>query len=139
MKALIDANVILDVLCKRERFYGESAKIMKYCEIGKLEGFVSALTIPNIVYIMRKELDAQKTKDVVEKLQLVFTVADLKAEDIRKALSLDFRDFEDALQSVCASRIRADYIITRNIRDFVSSKVPAISPAEWNESCLSVE
>ncbi len=82
---------------------------------------------------MRKELDAQKTRDVIEKLQLVFTVADLKADDIKKALSMNFKDFEDALQSACASRIKADYIITRNIRDFANSKVTAIKPTELLE------
>lgn len=133
MKVLIDTNVVLDVLCKREGFYEDAAKIMKYCEVNKITGVISALTIPNIVYIMRKELDAQKTRDVIEKLQLVFTVADLKADDIKKALSMDFKDFEDALQSACASRIKADYIITRNIRDFVNSKVTAIKPTELLE------
>ena len=130
MKVLIDTNVILDVLCRREGFYENSVKIMKYCEVNKITGVISALTIPNIVYIMRKELDAQKTKDVIEKLQLIFTVADLKAGDINKALSMNFKDFEDALQSVCASRIRADYIVTRNIKDFLLSKVTAITPSE---------
>lgn len=91
------------------------------------------MTIPNIVYIMRKELDAQKTRDVIEKLQLVFTIADLKSDDIKKALSMNFKDFEDALQSACASRIKADYIITRNIRDFINSKVTAIKPTELLE------
>lgn len=102
---------------------------MKYCEVNKITGVISALTITNIVYIMRKELDAQQTRDVIEKLQLVFTVADLKADDIK----MNFKDFEDALQSACASRIKADYIITRNIRDFAGSKVTAIKPAELSE------
>lgn len=133
MKVLIDTNVVLDVLCKREGFYEDAAKIMKYCEVNKITGVISALTVPNIVYIMRKELDAQKTRDVIEKLQLVFTVADLKADDIKKALSMNFKDFEDALQSACASRIKADYIITRNIRDFANSKVTAIKPTELLE------
>lgn len=133
MKVLIDTNVVLDVLCKREGFYEDAARIMKYCEVNKITGVISALTIPNIVYIMRKELDAQKTRDVIEKLQLVFTIADLRSDDIKKALSMNFKDFEDALQSACASRIKADYIITRNIRDFINSKVTAIKPTELLE------
>lgn len=133
MKVLIDTNVVLDVLCKREGFYEDAARIMKYCEVNKITGVISALTIPNIVYIMRKELDAQKTRYVIEKLQLVFTIADLKSDDIKKALSMNFKDFEDALQSACASRIKADYIITRNIRDFINSKVTAIKPTELLE------
>ena len=130
MKILIDTNVILDVLCKRESFYEDAATIMRYCEVDKITGVISALTIPNIVYIMRKELDRQKTREIITKLQLVFTVADLKADDIKRALAMDISDFEDALQSACASRIKADYIITRNIKDFIGSRVAAIKPSE---------
>ncbi len=130
MKVLIDTNVILDVLCKRNGFYEDAVKIMRYCEINKITGVISALTILNIVYIMRKELDAQKTREVIEKLQLIFVVADLKSEDIKRALAMNFLDFEDALQSASALRVKADYIITRNIKDFTSSRVPAIKPKE---------
>ncbi|MBQ7573247.1 MAG: PIN domain-containing protein [Clostridia bacterium] len=133
MKVLIDTNVILDVLCKRQDFFEDSSRVMKYCEVDKIDGVISALSIPNIIYIMRKELDAEKTKDIIEKLQLIFTVADLKSDDIKKALSLNFNDFEDALQSACASRIKADYIVTRNIRDFKNSRVIAIKPSELLE------
>ena len=133
MKVLIDTNVVLDVLCKRDGFYEDAAKIMRYCEVNKITGVISALTIPNIVYIMRKELDARKTKEIIEKLQLVFITADLKADDIKKALAMNFTDFEDALQSACAARIKADYIITRNIKDFAGSSVTAIKPAELTD------
>lgn len=136
MRVLIDTNIILDVLCKRDGFYEDSTKVMKLCEVNKIDGFISALTIPNIVYILRKELDSEKTKDVIEKLQLVFTVADLKADDIKKALSLNFTDYEDALQSACAARIKADYIITRNLKDYVGSKVTAIKPSELLERLI---
>ncbi|MCC8079848.1 MAG: PIN domain-containing protein [Oscillospiraceae bacterium] len=130
MKVLIDTNVVLDVLCKRNGFYEAAAEIMRYCEISKITGVISALTIPNIVYIMRKELDAQKTRSVVETLQLVFLTADLTSGDIKRALVMNFHDFEDALQSACASRVKADFIVTRNIKDFTESAVPAITPSE---------
>lgn len=133
MKVLIDTNVILDVLCKRPEFYENSAKIFKLCEIKKISGIVSALSVPNIVYIMRKELDGEKISDILEKLSLIFTIADLKGDDLRKAVKLGFKDYEDALQSVCASRVRADYIVTRNTSDFTGSKVTAVSPLELLE------
>ncbi len=133
MKVLIDTNVILDVLCNREEFVKDSEKIFKLCEVKKISGYISALSVPNIVYIMRKELDAEKTKDLLDKLLLIFQVADLKSEDLKKAAAMDFKDYEDALQSVCASRVKADFIITRNIKDFTNSKVTAIKPSELLE------
>ena len=126
MKVLIDTNIILDVLCKRPAFYEDSAKIFKLCEVKKISGVISALSIPNIMYILRKELDADKTREVLDSLMLIFSVADLKADDLKKAADMRFKDYEDAIQSACATRIKANYIVTRNIKDFSESKVTAI-------------
>ena len=133
MRILIDTNVILDVLCNRQGFVEDASKIFKFCEVNKIEGYISALSVPNIVYILRKELDAEKTKEILEQLSLIFKIADLKADDLKKAANLMFNDYEDALQSACASSIKANYIITRNIKDFASSKVAAIKPSELLE------
>lgn len=133
MKVLIDTNVILDVLCKREGFFEDADKIFKLCEVKKIEGYISALSISNLVYIMRKELDAEKIKEVLQQLSLIFKITDLKADDLKKAADMNFKDYEDALQSVCAVRLKANYIITRNIKDFTDSKVMAIKPSELLE------
>lgn len=133
MKVLIDTNVILDVLCARAEFLEDSSRVWKYCEVNKITGVVSALSIPNIVYILRKELDPTKTKDIIDRLMIIFDIADLKAEDLRRAGEMKIADYEDAIQMCCANRINADFIITRNVRDFVSSPVPAIKPSELTD------
>lgn len=133
MKILIDTNVILDVLCNRKDFAEDSLRVFKYCETNQITGYISALSIPNIVYIMRKELDSEKIKDILTVLTSIFTVIDLRGTDLIKAADLDFSDYEDALQSVCASRTKVNYIVTRNIKDFKSSSVPAIKPSELLE------
>ena len=74
MKILIDTNIILDVLCKRDDFYKDSAMVWKLCEVKKITGAVSALSIPNIIYIMRKELDAERTKEILNSISLIFTI-----------------------------------------------------------------
>lgn len=130
MKILIDTNVILDVLCGRPEFVDDSLKVFKYCEANQITGCVSALSIPNIVYIMRKELDNEKIKDILNTLTSLFTIVDLRESDLMKGADLDFSDYEDALQSICASRVKANYIVTRNIKDFKNSSVPAIKPSE---------
>ena len=133
MKVLIDTNIILDLLCDRKEFCGDASRLFKLCEVKKLQGIVSALSIPNIVYIMRKELDGEKIREIINRLSMIFTIADLKAADIEKAAALPMNDFEDALQSVCAARVKADYIVTRNLKDFVNSKVVAVKPSELLE------
>lgn len=133
MKILIDTNVILDVLCNRTEFVNDSLKIFKYCEASQITGCISALSVPNIVYIMRKELDGERIKEILTTLTALFTVVDLRETDLIKAADLGFSDYEDALQSVCASRAKVNYIVTRNIKDFKNSAVPAVKPSELFE------
>lgn len=131
MKLLIDANILLDVLQKREPHYRDSALIWKLCETEQAEGCVSALSIANLVYIMRKELSPETIEEVLGKLSLIFSIVELTPADIAKAAEMKWTDFEDALQAATAERIHAEAIITRNIRDFRKSRVIAFTPAEY--------
>ena len=131
MRLWIDTNVLLDVLCDRPGFADDAAKIWKLCEIGEAEGYISTLSVLNIAYILRKELPEESIRPVLQKLMLLFSVADLKAEDVARAAKLPFRDYEDAVQAAGAARIKADYIVTRNGKDYADSRVPVVSPAEF--------
>lgn len=131
MKLLIDANILLDVLQNREPHVHASSIVWKLCETKKAAGYVSALTFANLVYVMRKELDAKGIEDIFQSLSLIFTFVDFTASDLAHAAELKWDDFEDAMQSVTARRLQADSIITRNVRDFTKSTVPAFTPTEW--------
>ena len=131
MRLLIDGNIILDVLQKRIPHYEDSAKIWKMCETDLAEGYVSALTFANLVYVMRKELSTDKISETLKSLSLIFRFEDLKSSDLTVASDLGWDDFEDAIQSVTAERIGADNIITRNVKDFKKSKVIAFTPTEF--------
>ena len=130
MKLLIDANILLDVLQNREPYVQASSVIWKLCETEKAKGYVSALTFANLVYIMRKELEPKKIEETLQVLSLIFEFVDFSASDLSRAAELNWDDFEDAVQSVTADRVHADYIITRNMRDFTKSKVIAFAPSE---------
>lgn len=130
MKIWIDTNIILDVLCNRKGFVEDSSRIWKMCETNQAEGYISALSVPNIVYILRKELDPQKTMDIIQKLTLIFEVVDLKTSDLKNAAAMLTSDYEDAIQMCQAARIHADHIVTRNIRDFKESSIRVSAPDE---------
>lgn len=130
MKVLVDTNVILDVLCNRKEFVADSLRVFQCCETQNITGYISALSIPNIVYIMRKELDPERIKEILHTLTMVFSVVELRESDLLKAAELPFDDYEDAIQSVCATRVSADYIVTRNGKDFVNSPILAVAPGE---------
>ena len=106
MTLLIDANILLDVLQNREPHVRTSTVIWKLCETEKARGCVSVLSFANLVYVMRKELD------------------------LIRAAEMKWDDFEDAVQSATAERLHADYIITRNVKDFARSRVTAFTPSE---------
>lgn len=131
MKLLIDANILLDVMQKREPYYHGAAVIWKLCETEQAKGYVSSLTFANLVYVMRKELTPEKIEETLRVLNLIFEFTDLSVADITHAAEMKWDDFEDAIQSTMAERVHADYIITRNIRDFRKSKVMALTPKEF--------
>ena len=131
MRLLIDANIVLDVLQKREPYWKDSSVIWKLCETEQIEGYISTLTFANLMYVMRRELDPAQIRDVLDKLRLIFRFADFTAADMEKAAEMGWDDFEDAIQAATAERIMADSIITRNVRDFRNSKVIAFTPSEY--------
>jgi predicted nucleic acid-binding protein len=131
MRLLIDANILLDVMQRRQPHYKDSALIWKLCETQQVEGYVSALTFANLVYVMGQELDPAAIEDVQKKLALIFQFTELGVADLVRASEMQWDDFEDAVQAATAERVRADYIITRNVRDFKASKVVAFTPTEY--------
>ncbi len=133
MRSLIDGNILLDVLQKREPHFSASLNFWRLCETGEAEGYVSALTFADLVYVMRKELSPERIEEILRVLGLIFRFTELTPAGLTAAAALGWADFEDAVQAVTAERIHADFILTRNLRDFRQSPVPAISPAEYLE------
>ncbi len=128
MVCLIDTNVLLDCLEDRMPFADDACDVWKLCESRQVTGYISALSFANVVYIMRKWLDTERIEQLFLELSGIFRIADLSAEDIGKASSLHWKDYEDAIQAVTAERLHCDAIITRNAKDYAGSRVPAVTP-----------
>ncbi len=139
MVLLVDDNVLLDVLQNRQPHYEQSYVVWDLCKKGQAEGHISALTFADMVYIMRKEVAYNAIDELLAKVSSVFRFEKLTLEDLRNAANMKWRDFEDAVQSATASRINADYIITRNTKDFENSTVKALTPEEYFSEVFSVE
>ena len=131
MVLLIDANVILDVLLNRQPYYENSRLIWKMCLRKQAKGHISSLTFANIAYIMRKQLTPERREYLLGALSSLFKFEDLTPDILGAAANMKWRDYEDAVQSATAVRINADYIITRNAKDFQNSKVKALTPEEY--------
>ena len=132
MKIMIDTNVVLDVLLKREPFFQASYEVLKRSALEQIEGFVSATAATDISYLLRGALkDNQAAKDSLEKLLQLVGFADALGEDVHAAIASNMTDFEDALVSAIAARCRMDYIVTRNAGDFRESSIKALTPQEF--------
>ena len=131
MVLLIDSNIILDVLQKREPHFKFSHLIYRMCEQKFVNGYISTLTFTNIVYIMRKVIEKRKVNIFYKSMKKIFEFIDFTEKDIEKASEMQWLDFEDSIQYVSAEKINADYIITRNIKDFETKEIQAITPEEF--------
>ena len=79
---------------------------------------------------MRKELDPNQIELIYKKLCLIFEIADFDVNILEQAIQMKWKDLEDAIQSVTAQKIKADFIITRNVKDFIYSKTLSLTPTE---------
>ena len=137
MKLLLDTNVILDVLAKREGYFEASSALWKLCEVRKVKGYISNLSIANIIYVLRKELNPAQIEDVIKRLNMIFEISDLSVAVLMRASCMQWKDFEDAVQYSTATYMGADYIISRNTTDFMEKEIPAVTPIEFlNELML---
>ena len=100
MKLLIDTNVVLDLLLKREPFYQEAAEVLKLAQRDGIQEYVSASAITDIYYIAHKMLrDSAAVRALLQKLLMVVSVAAVSQREIFHALELAWGDFEDYKES----------------------------------------
>lgn len=131
MKLFIDTNVVLDVLAQREPWFADSARLLAHIEQGGASGHIAAHTLTTLHYLLARHLGQQKTAAVLIELTTLIRVEPVDHQILQQALALGWRDFEDAVQAVTATQCQADYLVTRNPRDFKQSLVPVITPSEY--------
>lgn len=131
MRALIDTNVVIDVLQKREPFFSDSYAVLGACAKEELEGCFTAKAVTDVFYVMHRYYhDNAPCIDAVRKLYDILTVVDTTASACLDATFSGIADYEDAVVDEMAVALGADVIITRNKGDFRHSKTKAVTPAE---------
>jgi len=131
MRVLIDTNVVLDVLLKREGHRERSEAFLRLTP-SRITGLLTATQTKDLFYLLRRAWSSSEdARNTVADLIVNFTLVDVLEIDVQTTLSLRMSDYEDALIAACAKRVRADYIITRNTPDFRNSPIPAITPSDF--------
>ena len=133
-RILLDTNIIIDLLAKREPFYQEAAKLFSLADKEKVSLFTSALSIANVNYVLQKQRKPEETKQILRKLKLIVGILSLDEKIISLALNdNEFKDFEDALQYYSAVDNNIEIIISRNLKDFENSRLPVMTAGQFNE------
>ena len=130
LKVLIDLNLILDVLQRRESFYATSARVLACAETGVVEGLVAAHTMTTLFYLIAKDRSPEVARIALTELLRFLSIAAVDHTTIEQALNLPYGDFEDAVQMMAAVQAGAQYVITRNAQDYQAGPLPALQPAE---------
>lgn len=131
-RILIDTDVILDFFFDREPYSGHAADILSLCELKEVKGYVTPVICSNVYYILNRTSKHDKVLAKLNQLMSFLDVLPMNRDVVMKALSSDFRDFEDALQDYAAVRSGTiDVILTRNVRDYSRSEIGVLSPETY--------
>jgi predicted nucleic acid-binding protein len=110
-KIYFDVNALLDLTLLRNN-HNDIETVIKEVEKGTLRGFVCGATIHTISYFLIKKYNIDKTKQILLNLLSFISIVDLPKEDIQKALFMNFKDIEDAIQVQTALTYKMDYFLT---------------------------
>lgn len=131
-KALVDTNIILDLLAKREAFYDSASKLFSLPDLHMIELQISALSIANANYILSKIRNPLDAKGILRRFKVLVSIIPLTDKIIDLALNdMCFSDFEDGLQYYSELGANCKIIITRDKKGFHSAKLPVMTAEEF--------
>ncbi|MDQ0636689.1 putative nucleic acid-binding protein [Pedobacter sp. W3I1] len=130
-KIFVDTNIIVDLIADRKPFSKFAIEIFERAERNEVQLFTSSHSIATTHYLLKKHLEEKKLRDVIYNVLYYIQIIAIDQDIIKKGLKSKHKDFEDALQMLCAYNIeKLDYIVTRNIKDFKDSEIPVFPPDE---------
>ncbi len=131
-KLFIDSDVVIDFFTDREPHANPASELFDLNEKGELKLHLSAVSINNIYYIVRKYLGHKKTLEVVEELTNMTEIVGTTRKEIIQALKNNFKDYEDSFQYSSALTVDGiEVIITRNVKDYRNSQIAAMTPLNY--------
>ena len=136
MRAILDTNVVVDVLQRREPWFQDGAVIFRAIANKQVTGCLTAKQIADLHFFSRKQFKGEENVDararqVVGKILSLFELIDTLGIDCQNALGINNGDYEDAILIESAARAGVEYIVTRNPAHYKTSSVQVYSPAEF--------
>ena len=131
MKVFLDSNVLIDVVQNRIDFVETSSKVLQLGLDGECELCASDITFTTVSFYARKNRTQEQLYEVLQSLRDFIDVAPSGKIAIDWALQQKSKDFEDSVQYYTALRSGAEYIVSRNVRDYPYNDIPVVSPIEF--------
>ncbi len=135
-KIFLDTNIILDFLGERNGFYLPAAKILTLADFNKIKIFASPISISTTFYVLSKVENQKIALEKIKKFKLLCNISIMNDKVIDKAISANFKDFEDALQYFSAIESKCEAIITRNEKDFKNALIPVMQPSSFLQTMV---
>ncbi len=127
MRVLVDTDVVFDVYEKRQPHYAASNQVLCLARRHTIAAAIASHTVANLFYYYGKPAVPFVRDRLLEAVEVVAADASL----LKSALRWGFADLEDAMEAAAAQTWKAAFLITRNVRDFRRSPVPALTPTEF--------
>ena len=131
MNILLDTCVLIDYLGKKPPFFDDAERVVAAGYFNDAKLWVSVQSLKDAFYVLSKYVGSHAAQRAIEAACEVIAPVDTTASDALRALRLQWADYEECMVSVCAAKAGADYLVTRDVRGFERSSVPAITPADW--------
>lgn len=126
-RILVDTNIVLDLLANRTEFIIETQELFTLSDKNELKLYVSSLTFANTYYILSQKMKLGNARKILRKFKVLVEVLPMDDKIIDLSLESDFKDFEDAIQYHTAIENEINIIITRNLKDFKTAKIPVLT------------
>jgi predicted nucleic acid-binding protein len=131
LKIFIDVNVFIDVMTKRSG-WSESLRVLNLARRSQeIESWTSALTLPLLYFFRRRVVDEATARADAQAILKALRLEPLSQTILDRALASAGPDFEDNIQLASAESISANHLITRNKKDFDTSRIAVLAPEEW--------
>lgn len=131
----MDTDVILDVLLDREKFVEDARKILQKIELKEVEGFTSPVVLANLYYISSSLKNKKTALSYTRKIHKLLKMTRIDQDVVNNSLEAEkIKDFEDNLQLYSAIGMGLDFLITRNVKDYLKTDlIRILTPKEMVE------
>jgi len=130
-RVFVDTDIIYDLLAKRDPFYLAAAQLFTLADEGKVQIYISALSLANLHYLISKQRTEEEAKEILRKFKVLVHVAPLNDKIIDLALNSEFSDFEDAIQYYSALQNEIEVLLTRNLKDYRKAQITVLTAQDF--------